>query len=89
MSRNLWRVGFLVLTAVVIAAELWASFDGDPNTDPWTDLITRYIPWEITAALLGALFLWLPLHLAIRYWRRSRRGAPPQTKESPHGNVQF
>jgi len=74
--RNAWRVGFLVLTAVVIAAELWAAFDGNPNTDPWTDNITTYIPWEITATLLGALFLWLPLHFAIRYWRRSRATPP-------------
>lgn len=87
--RNLWRAGFLGLTVLVLAAELWASLDGDPNTDPWTDLITTYIPWEITAALLGALFLWLPLHFGVRYWRRTR-GAPSQTgEESPHGNVQF
>lgn len=33
----------------------------------------------LTAVVLGTA--------AVRYWRRSRRGAPPQTKESPHGNV--
>jgi hypothetical protein len=73
MRRRYWLVAFLGITAVAIGMELWASFDGDPSTDPWTDLIVRYIPWEITAVLVGALMLWLPLHFGWRYWRRRER----------------
>lgn len=69
--RLYWLITFLGITAVAIGMELWASFDGDPNTDPWTDLIVRYIPWEVTAVLVGGLALWLPLHFGWRYWRRS------------------
>ena len=73
--RKVWIIGFLALTAFALGAELWASFDSDPETDPWTDLIVRYIPWEVTAVLLGALILWLPLHLGWRYWRRRERSS--------------
>ena len=72
MSNRVWVAGFLGLTAVVVGAELWASFDGDPDTAPWTDLIVRYIPAEVTFAAIGALVLWLPIHFAIRYWRKRR-----------------
>lgn len=71
-ARNLWRAGFLGVTLLAVALELWASFDGNPSTDPWTDLITAYIPWEITAAAVGALALWLPAHFGVRYWRRRK-----------------
>jgi len=71
-ARNLWRAGFLVVTALAVGMELWAAFDGNPSTDPWTDLITTYIPWEITAVLIGGLAFWLPLHFGVRYWRRRK-----------------
>jgi hypothetical protein len=70
--RAVWTLGFLGVTAVAIVAELWASFDSDPNTDPWTDLIVRHIPAEVTFALIGALCLWLPIHFGLRYWRKRR-----------------
>jgi hypothetical protein len=70
--RAVWTLAFLGVTTIAIAAELWASFDSDPNTDPWTDLIVRHIPAEVTAALIGALCLWLPLHFWIRYRRKQR-----------------
>ncbi len=73
MSRRaVWTLAFLGVTAVAIVAELWASFDSDPNTDPWTDLIVRHVPAEVTFALIGALCLWLPLHFWIRYRRKQR-----------------
>ena len=37
---------------------------------PWTDLTVRYLPGEVTAALVGALVLWLPIHFLVRYRRR-------------------
>jgi hypothetical protein len=67
-----WRTGFLGLTALVIGLEVWASADGSPDTDPWTDLLTRHVPAEVTFAAIGALLLWLPIHFGIRYARRSR-----------------
>jgi hypothetical protein len=70
--RAVWTLAFLGVTTVAIIAELWASFDSDPQTDPWTDLIVRHIPAEITFALIGALCLWLPLHFWIRYRRKQR-----------------
>lgn len=68
-----WRVAFLGLTALVIGLEIWASVDGDPTTRPWTDEIVDHVPWEVAAVLVGALLLWLPAHLGVRYWRKRRR----------------
>lgn len=71
--RTAWRAVFLGLTAVVLGMEVWASADGDPETDPWTDLIVQYIPGEVTAVLIGGLALWLPVHFGLRYGRRHRK----------------
>jgi hypothetical protein len=77
-TRDAWLCTFLAITALAIMLELLAAFDGDPNTDPWTDLIVKYVPMEVTFAVIGALCAWLPLHFGIRYWRRSRRDSKPQ-----------
>jgi hypothetical protein len=68
--KNVWRWAFLGLTALVILMELFASFDGSANTDPWTELIVTYIPAEIAFAAIGALCLWLIVHFGLRYWRK-------------------
>lgn len=73
MPRRVWIAGFLGGTALLLVAECWASWDADPGTVPWTDLITTHVPGEVTAAAIGALVVWLPLHFAIRYRRRARR----------------
>ena len=70
--RTAWRAVFLGLTALVLGMEVWASADGDPETDPWTDMIVQYIPGEVTAVLIGGLALWLPVHFGLRYWRQHR-----------------
>lgn len=76
MSRRAaWRAVFLGLTVFVLGMEVWASADGDPETEPWTDLIIQYIPGEVAAVLIGGLMLWLPVHFGIRYWRRHRTDA--------------
>lgn len=73
MIKGGWKsVGFLGATAAVVGWELFASFDGDPDTSPWTDLTVTYVPGEVTAALIGALITWLPVHFWIRYRRRAR-----------------
>jgi hypothetical protein len=67
-----WRIAFLGLTAVVIGMEIWASADGDPNTDPWTDLIVAYVPGEVTALAIAGLCGWLAVHFGVRYWRKRK-----------------
>jgi hypothetical protein len=73
MIKGGWKsVGFLGATAAVLGWEILASWDGDPGTSPWTDLIVTYIPGEITAVLIGGLVAWLPVHFGLRYWRKAR-----------------
>lgn len=73
MIKGGWKsIGFLGATVAVLGWEIFASWDGDPGTYPWTDLITTYIPGEITAVLLGGLIFWLPVHFGIRYYRKSK-----------------
>jgi hypothetical protein len=67
-----WRIAFLGLTGLVIGMEIWASADGDPNTDPWTDLIVRHIPGEVTALAIAGLCGWLAVHFGVRYWRKRK-----------------
>jgi hypothetical protein len=86
MSRTAWVTAFLSGTALILTAELWASFDDDPNTDPWTDLIVAYVPAEITFAAIGALALWLPIHFAIRYKRRRDSTRSDVTNNQPRGD---
>jgi hypothetical protein len=71
--RTAWIAAFLTTTAAALIAECWASWDSSPDTVPWTDLIVAHVPGEVTAAAIGALVVWLPLHFAIRYRRRARR----------------
>lgn len=75
-GKHAFRWAFLAVTAVALGAELFASFDSSDATEPWTDLITTYVPEEVTFAAIGALVLWLPLHFWFRYRRRtqSRQG---------------
>jgi len=72
--RTAWRVAFLGVTAAAVGMELWASFDGDPQSEPWTDLIVAYVPGEVTALAIGGLAAWLTVHFLRRYLRRNREG---------------
>jgi len=72
-KRHVFRWVFLAVTVVALAAELWASFDSSDQTEPWTDLITTYVPGEVTAAAIGALVLWLPIHFWLRYKRKAEK----------------
>lgn len=73
VRRRCWVVGFLTATVLVVAAELVASWDGDPDTVPWTEMIVTHVPGEVAAAAIGALLVWLPLHFGQRYGRKRRR----------------
>lgn len=75
MTRKTWWIlGFLGTTVLALTQELWASWDGADWTVPWTELIVSYVPGEVTAAAIGALVLWLPVHFGLRYWRESKGG---------------
>lgn len=68
-----WRsVGFLGATAVVLGWEVFASWDGDEGTWPWTDLIVEYVPGELVALVIGGLAAWLPVHFLIRYRKKGK-----------------
>lgn len=67
-----WRIGFLGVTGLAVALELWASFDGNPSTEPWTDMIVTYVPGEVTALAIGGLVTWLTVHFIKRYQRKDQ-----------------
>ena len=71
--RTAWIVGFLALTAVTVGAELVASWDGNPDTVPWTELIVGAIPGEVFAVLGGGFVCWFVVHFAVRYRRKDKR----------------
>lgn len=60
------------MTVAAIGLELWASFDGSDETEPWTSLIVTYVPDEVAFAAIGALVLWLPIHFYRRYKRKNQ-----------------
>jgi len=82
-ERNLWRTGFLGVTVLAIVAELVGAFDGNPSTDPWTDLITAYVPWQLALAVFCALAGWVPVHFFVAYRLRAKRAKAEQ--ENLHG----
>ena len=67
MSRKIWTAVFLALTAGALGMELWAGLDNSPDTVPWTELISTYIPQPITVTALTVLATWLPVHFAHHY----------------------
>lgn len=75
-GRALWlSIAFLALTAAAITWEVVAAFDGNPDTWPWTQLITTYVPWWVTYPVLVGLFVWLVFHF-YGWYRKRRRGQP-------------
>lgn len=73
MIKGGWKsIGFLGATVGVLGWEIFASWDGNAGTSPWTDLIVTYVPGEFTAAILGGLIVWLPMHFGLRYYRKAR-----------------
>lgn len=77
-----WTITFLgVFTLGALGMELWASFDRDPGTRPWTDYITD-LPIEVVLAATGALIIWLPIH----FWRAwSKKQKEREAAESTMG----
>ena len=73
-GKHAFRWAFLAVTAVAIGAELWASFDSSPATEPWTDLITDHLPGWVTGSAIAVLVFWLPAHFWLRYKRKAQSG---------------
>lgn len=69
--RTAWTVGFLGVTAVAVGAEIWAAFDGNPDTVPWTDYLVK-LPWWVL--IPGAVLFagWLVYHLVTAKLRQMR-----------------
>ena len=74
-QRNLWRTAFLTVTVGALAMELVGAFDNNPNTDPWTELISTYVPWQLALAVFGALVIWVPVHFIVAYRRVAKARA--------------
>ena len=72
MNRWRYRLPFLTFTALVILNECWFAWDGNPETEPWTELIVTYIPDEVTMLAIAGLSGWLVVHFGKRYWKRRR-----------------
>lgn len=69
-----------------IVLELIYAFDGHGDSWPWTELIVRYVPWELALAAYGALALWVPIHFYVRY-RRKQKKALKERVEAGHKDV--
>ncbi len=73
MTRAVWTLLFLTVTGLAVGMELLAALDNSPQTVPWTDYLTAYVPPELLLALCGALLLWLPAHFWLRRRNYGRR----------------
>ena len=72
--RTLARVAFLTVTAGAVAMELWYAFDGDPQTEPWTEYLIK-LPWLVLVPVVVGFSIWLPWHL----FDAKRKGHKPKT----------
>ena len=72
MEKKWWTVGFLGITVLAVFLELFASFDGDPNTLPWTRYIVNYIPAWIGLPIIIGFAIWLVIHFMTRYQNKKK-----------------
>jgi hypothetical protein len=76
MTRGQWRAVFLGSTAAVVAMELWAANNGNPDTEAWTTLACDHLPKELVWFLVAGTAGWLPVHFWMAYQRRQTKDAP-------------
>lgn len=72
-KRTKWTIGFLGVTALALIMELFAAFDGDPDTQPWTYLIVRNVPAWVTFPVITGIFIWLIFHFR-KFYRLRKKG---------------
>ncbi len=66
-KKKQWTIVFLGITALTILLEIFASFDGNPNTIPWTSYIVRYIPVWVGLPIIIGFAIWLVAHFVKKY----------------------
>jgi ethanolamine transporter EutH len=67
-KRQRWLIIFLGTTLTAIAEELVSVLDGKGWTEPWTELIIKFIPRVVGAPAIVLFGLWLMTHFLSRYW---------------------
>lgn len=67
-NKTKWTIGFLSVTGLAIIMELFAAFDNNWNTAPWTLLIIDNIPPIVGIPAVGLFSLWLFTHF-IKYYK--------------------
>jgi len=68
-NKTKWIIGFLSVTGLAVAMELFAVFDGSDDTLPWTVLIVDNIPAFVGVPVIGAFAIWLAHHFYSNYKR--------------------
>lgn len=66
-KRRIFRWIMIILPSIAILFELFAVHDGNPDTEPWTWLITQYIPADLFYLVFGGLVFWAFAHFIKHY----------------------
>lgn len=69
-TKTKWTIGFLGVTALAVFLELFAVFDGNPETLPWTNLFVDNIPFQIGFSIVCLFAGWLVKHFYTAYKNR-------------------
>lgn len=70
ITKTKWTIGFLLVTIIAVAMELWAVYDGSPDTQPWTTLYINNIPMWIGVPIVVFFATWLVKHFYTYYKNR-------------------
>ena len=63
-----WTIIFLGITALALFLEIFESFEGNPNTIPWTKYIVTYVPVWIGLPIIIGFAIWLIIHFVNKYY---------------------
>lgn len=61
-NKTKWTIGFLGVTGLAIAMELYAALFYSQDRPPWTTLIIDHIPFEVFCLIWGGLAVWITIH---------------------------
>jgi hypothetical protein len=84
-KRQKFLIVFLGYTFMSIALELYAVLDGKSWTEPWTELIVKFIPRIIGVPLVLAFSMWLSVHFLSRYWHHPILSPRPKSTRHVYG----